>query len=83
MTGRFASPVEWGTGCIQRELMSTNTFELECTDCEFTRIVQGDAATVFDTIESHQTGTTADGLEHFVTFARREEDRVRENSPSD
>ena len=42
------------------------TFELNCTSCTFSTVVEGDVESVHDRIEDHRTDVDADHEDHFV-----------------
>lgn len=43
-------------------------YELSCSDCSFTTIVEGDIDELFDVIESHQAEADGHYADHFVNF---------------
>lgn len=46
----------------------TMKYELACTDCSFTTVVEGSIDELFDVIESHQEAVDAHHADHFVNF---------------
>lgn len=62
--------------------MTADVYDLNCTDCPFTSVVEGDVYAVFDAIETHQADA-GDGLEHFVNFAIRDGDAAKASGVSD
>lgn len=49
----------------------SRTYDLTCTDCPFTTVVDGDTDDVYDAIDAHQAESTSQQADHFVTVEAR------------
>lgn len=46
-------------------------YDLSCTECSFTTVVEGDDQDVFEVIDTHQEEAADPANEHFVNFEAR------------
>jgi hypothetical protein len=46
-------------------------YDLSCTDCSFTTVIEGDDRDVYEAIDTHQAETADSHSEHFVNFQAR------------
>jgi hypothetical protein len=46
-------------------------YDLSCTECSFTTVVEGDDQDVYEVIDTHQEEAADPANEHFVNFQAR------------